>query len=168
MEGLEKYLESGEDKELRKRKNVETVKKYLEEQEIKFLCDDEDGFIAIGFSDVGIIFRISEDLISVQMIFFKELPDEAYQDVLVYLSKVNTILKEGHFEVEKGQGVSYRIATHLENGTTLSPSRVEEMMVLCRDMGSRFGPEFSNIIDNGFDGEEAFRQTIKALVKAVM
>ncbi len=168
MEGLKKYLESGEDKEMRKKKNVEIVKKYLEEQEIKFLCDDAEGFIAIGFNDVGIVFRISEELVSVQMCFFKELPDEAYQDVLVYLSKVNTILKEGHFEVEKGRGVSYRIVTHLENGTALSLSRVEEMMCLCSNMGGRFEPEFSNIIDYGLDGEEAFRKTIEELVKAVM
>lgn len=168
MEGLKKYLENGESRETRKKQNVGVVKKYLEEQEIKFLCDDEDGFIAIGFQDVGITFRVSDDLVNVQLFFFKELPDEAYRDVLVYLNKVNSILKEGHFEVEQGRGVSYRLNTHVEKGTTLLPSRVEELLALCSNVGGRFAPEFGRIIDDRIDGEEAFEQTIAEIIKAAM
>lgn len=163
-----KKLENEERREVRKKANLESIKKYLNEQEIKFLSDDKDGFVAIGFSDVGITFRVSDESVNVRMDFFKELPDEAYQEVLVYLNKVNSILKEGHFEVERGRGINYGINTHMEKGATLSPSRVEEMMFLCGNVGGRFGPGIEDIIDNRLDGETAFGIMIADLLNVVM
>jgi len=149
----------------RMQQNLAAIKEYLTLQGIKYWCD-EKGSITSGFRDARINFRVSDELASAQLCFVKEVPDTAYSEVLDYLNKVNTILAEGHFEVKRGHGVSYRLSFRVGE-RALQTSQVEEMLDYCSNMAGWFGAAFYRIIDEKISAEDAFDQVVTEIVKTI-
>jgi len=107
---------------------------------------------------------VTEDLVTVHMFFRNHVTKETYVNMLVFLNKVNTILKQGHFEVED-ENVSFRICARVEEGTVISLSCIEDLMRTCANMGAHFSTMIGKVIEDKMDGEEAFALAVVSIMK---
>lgn len=102
-------------------KNLEVVKQYLTQQGKEFRCvNNEVSVSEFEWGDVTI--RVSDEQVDVQV----HRTVRNHKEIESYLDKLNSILKEGHFEVESGEAINYRIAFPVTE--LLQLSKVGEML----------------------------------------
>ena len=134
-------------------KNLEVVKQYLTQQGKEFQCvNSEVSVSALEWGDVTI--QVSDEQVDVQV----HRTARNHKEIEAYLDKLNSILKEGRFEVESGEAINYRIAFPVTE--MLQTSEVGEMLETALWMTNYVFGIFLMMVLGDVSAKEAFTRTI--------
>ena len=141
------------------------IKDVLEEKDLKYYCEEQNGRIGVNFPGSIMMFRVTSEFVVFKSVFKGDIPKEKRRDVLEYLNDVNCILQEGHIEMDEEGTVQFRICIDLLAEQDISEYRLWLIMGKGAHAEQTFHEGIYQIVEENMEPSKAFEEAFHKLVK---
>lgn len=138
---------------------IEQIKAMLEEKELQYQADDEDGIVAVGFPKFNCLYHVREDSLDFRLLINKEVPEEYTGEMLKLLNHINGITKDGHWELIDNH-IYYRLYTNRVHNKEVSDKRIAEIFGKGGVAAELFYTGMEMVCEGIVSGEDAFEKLI--------
>jgi len=138
---------------------LEQIKAVLEEKELKYQTDDEEGIIAIGFQWFNCFYHVKEENLDFHLLIDKKVPEEYMEDMLKLVNHINGITKDGHWELIDNS-ICYRLYTDRVYSKEISDSRIFEVFRKGGVAAELFKLGIEMVCEGLVSGDDAFEKLI--------
>ena len=140
---------------------MEQIKEVLEEGELKYDCNER--YFGVPFDDFIVGIEPSDDSLEMKLFETEVVEPEYKREMLKLLNMVNSVIKEGHWELEDEERPCFRIYVCLPENGTLENQRIADILAKEFVAHKKLGTAIKRVMYGLSTAEEAFEAAFNSI-----